>query len=59
MLDDQGNPVQSQIEQNEDDASLFTIVFPVVVPALGFTTYFLQESSSKYTTLLLLFFRFG
>jgi hypothetical protein len=48
VLNSDGKIVESQLEPNEDNEELFTILFPVEIPALGFATYFLQVSGRKF-----------
>jgi hypothetical protein len=49
VLESTGATVASQVLPNEDDPSLYTLVFPVEVPPMGFTTYVVQPSSSSKT----------
>jgi len=52
VTDDQDNVVAAQIYPSEDLPKVWTLVFPVEIPAVGFRTYFLQPSSrSRFTTI--------
>lgn len=49
VLDETGAPIASQILPNEDFENLYTIVFQASVPALGFTTVFLDPTQFRDT----------
>eukprot|EP01119_Soliformovum_irregulare_P008936 TRINITY_DN2201_c3_g1_i1.p1 TRINITY_DN2201_c3_g1~~TRINITY_DN2201_c3_g1_i1.p1 ORF type:complete len:965 (+),score=294.76 TRINITY_DN2201_c3_g1_i1:158-3052(+) len=49
VFDNSGSEISSQILPNEDLVNLYTVVFPITVPPLGITTYFLQRGTSDMT----------